>query len=352
MSSAVTRARVESMKNEARRAVTMHDVGAAAGVTARTVSNVLSGKINVRPETRDSVLKAVQDLGYQMNVSARGLRTGLTGMITLAIPDLGIDYFGELAQAVMVEAERHGWTVIIQQTGARRDTELNILSGASRQLSDGLLFQPHALGPGDERVLLGDRPLVLLGDRIFDGPVDHVTMANTEAAAAATQYLIDKRRTRIAAIGANPAGGSVSAAALRFDGYARALQDNGIELDPRLVGIATEWHQADGAMAMSQLLDSRTDIDAVFCFNDTLAFGALHELATRGVQVPKEIAVVGFDNVKAAAYSFPGLTTIDPGARQVAKTAVDLLARRIIEGPTEHPREVVASYSLIARRSA
>lgn len=330
----------------------MHDVGAAAGVTARTVSNVLSGKVNVRPETRDSVLRAVQDLGYQMNVSARGLRTGLTGMITLAIPDLGIDYFGELAQAVMLEAELHGWTVIIQQTGARRAAELAILSGASRQLSDGLLFQPHALGPGDERVLTSDRPLVLLGDRIFDGPVDHVTMANTEASFAATQYLIDRHRTHIAAIGSNPAGGAVSAAALRYDGYIHALKKNGLEHDPRLVAVATEWHHADGAMAMSQLLDSKVEIDAVFCFNDTLAFGALHALATRGIRVPQDIAVVGFDNVRGSAFSFPSLTTIDPGAAQIAKTAVDLLARRIIDGPAEHPSEVTASYSLVARKSA
>ncbi|KQR89410.1 LacI family DNA-binding transcriptional regulator [Microbacterium sp. Leaf179] len=340
------------MGRQNNRPVTMADVGAAAGVTARTVSNVLSGNANVRPETRDSVMRAVHELGYQLNVSARGLRTGQTGLITLAIPDLGIEYFGELATSIMNEADRHGWTVIIQQTGARRDVELAVLSGASRQLSDGLIFQPHALGQGDERALVGDRPLVLLGDRIFDGPVDHVTMANTAAAAAATQYLIDRQRRHIAVIGANPSGGSISAAALRLDGYLGTLEANGIPFDERRVAIATEWHQSDGAVAMSQLLDSRVPLDAVFCFNDTLALGALHVLANRGMRVPEDIAVIGFDDVTAAAYAVPSLTTIDPGRRQIAKTAVDLLARRVKSGPAEHPSEIVADFALIARRSA
>lgn len=334
------------------RPVTMQDVGAAAGVTGRTVSNVLSGNVNVRPETRDRVLRAVHDLGYQLNVSARGLRTGQTGLITLAIPDLAIEYFGQLATSIMSEAERHGWTVVIQQTGARRDAELAILSGASRQLSDGLLFQPHALGPGDEKAFVGDHPLVLLGDRIFDGPVDHVTMANTAAAAAATQHLIDRKRRHIAAIGSNPSGGAVSAAALRLDGYRGALEANGIPFDPALVGVATEWHQADGAVAMTELLDSRIPIDAVFCFNDTLAFGALHVLHLRGIRIPEDIAVIGFDNVTAAAYSIPALTTVDPGSRQIAKTAVDLLARRITNGPPVHPSEITTDFSLVSRRSA
>ncbi|MHB9863550.1 LacI family DNA-binding transcriptional regulator [Streptomyces sp. YIM S03343] len=340
------------MSHPPARPVTMADVGRAAGVTARTVSNVLSGKVNVRPETRDAVIRAVQELGYQMNVSARGLRTGRTGFITLALPDLGIEYFAELARAVMAEAGKHHLTVIIQQTGGDLRTELDILSGTSRQLSDGLIFQPHALGPSDERVLTGGGPLVLLGDRIFDGPVDHVTMANTEAVMAATQYLIDRGRRHIAAIGVNPAGGPISAASLRYEGFRLAHESSGLPLDEERVALATEWHQSNGASAMARLLDKRIPIDGVICFNDSLAFGALHTLVTRGVSVPREVAVVGFDNVTAAAYSNPSLTTIDPGSADIARISVELLTRRIAEGPTSHPSEIVTDFSLVVRRSA
>ncbi|MGP3962766.1 substrate-binding domain-containing protein [Nonomuraea sp. 3N208] len=102
---------------------------------------------------------------------------------------------------------------------------------------------------------------------------------------------------------------------------------------------------------MTRLLDSRVPIDGVFCFNDTLAFGALHILASRGIRVPEDI-VVGFDNVTGSAYSNPSLTTIDPGCRQIAETAIDLLAQRIQDGPAEHPTEAVTDYSLVVRRSA
>ncbi len=334
------------------RSVTMADVGAVAGVTARTVSNVLGDRPNVSARTRDRVLAAARDLGYQMNVSARGLKTGLTGLITLAIPDLGIDYFAELAQDVMREAEPHGWTVILQQTGGRRENEVKVLSGASRQLSDGLLFHPHALGSGDERYLTSDQPLVLLGERIFDGPVDHVTMPNREAARAATRYLIDRGRRRIAVIGPNPAGGPVSTAGLREAGYLDALRDAGMPVDPRLSAVATTWHHADGEMAMHRLLELQDPPDAVFCFNDALAVGALHELYTRGISVPEQISVVGFDNVSVTAHTNPGLTTIDPGRSQIVKAAVELLARRVADGPAAAPTRIVSDYSLVARRSA
>ncbi|GAA1558813.1 LacI family DNA-binding transcriptional regulator [Dactylosporangium maewongense] len=331
--------------------VTMADVGARAGVTARTVSNVLSGHTSVRPETRDRVLRAVDELGYRLNTSARSLRTGRTGTITLAIPDLTIDYFTDLAGRIMTEAERHDWTVVIQQTGARRDIEIAILSGARRQHSDGLIFQPHALGPGDERYLTGNDRLVILGERIFRGPVDHVTMANTEAARLATQYLIDRGHRRIAAIGANPRVATTSAASLRLDAFRDTLAKNGLSLPAEHVVTAEEWHLRDGAAGMARLLGLPQPPDAVFCFNDTMAFGALHTLAARGVRVPDDVAVIGFDNVAMAEFTTPPLTTIEPGTAQVAKQAVDMLAARVA-GRGTPPTEVLTDYSLVVRRSA
>jgi DNA-binding LacI/PurR family transcriptional regulator len=329
----------------------MADVGLRAGVTARTVSNVLSGSPSVRPETRERVLRAVSELGYRMNTSARSLKTGRTGTITLAIPDLSINYFSDLASRIMDHAERHDWAVVIEQTGARRNTEVAILSGAQRRHSDGLIFQPHALGPGDERYLMGNDRLVILGDRIFHGPVDHVTMANTEAARIATQYLVDRGHRRIAAIGANPRVSTVSAASLRLDGYLQAITAAGLPVRPEYQMFAEEWHLQDGAAGMAQLLALSEPPDAVFCFNDTLAFGALHTLAARGLGCPQDVAVIGFDNVPMAEFSVPPLTTIEPGTDQIAKQAVDLLAARF-DGRSGAPTEVVAACSLIVRNSA
>lgn len=337
--------------NGALEPVTMAHVGARAGVTARTVSNVLAGRTHVRPETRDRVMRAVEELGYRMNTSARGLRTGRTGAITLAIPDLAIDYFCELARTVMVESRRHDWTVVIQQTGAVRQAELAILAGVDRQHSDGLIFQPHALGPGDERYLTGKDRLVILGDRIWNGPVDHVGMANTEGARAVTEYLIGRGYRRIAAIGVNPSVSTTSAASLRYEGYVQGLEAAGREVIPDLVEVAEEWHRRDGAVAMAHLLELPEPPDAVFCFNDDLALGALHAVAARGLTVPDDVAVAGFDNGPAGQFAVPALTTLDPSTRQIAKHAVDLLAARV-EGRSYAPREIVTDFSLVIRKSA
>ncbi|HEY8720402.1 LacI family DNA-binding transcriptional regulator, partial [Pengzhenrongella sp.] len=203
-------------------AVTMRDVAELAGVSVKTVSNVLNGYPYLRPATRARVESAIAELGYQLNVSARNLRQGRTGMIGLAVPELSQPYFAELADLVIQAGQERGIPVLIEQTGSRRDRELEVLHGALRRATDGLIFSPLALGEEDRAELSVPYPLVLLGERIFHAPADHVTMANVEAAQAATRHLIETGRRRIALFGAHP-GEVLGSAALRTEGYRLAL---------------------------------------------------------------------------------------------------------------------------------
>ncbi|GAA4736923.1 LacI family DNA-binding transcriptional regulator [Isoptericola chiayiensis] len=329
-------------------AVTMHDVAHRAGVSIKTVSNVVNQYPHVRPETRRRVEEAIAELGYRLNTTARNLRQGRTGMIGLALPELSLPYFAELADSVMRAAEARGVVVLIEQTGAQRDRELQALDSSHRRLTDGLLFSPLALEPEETERLEVDYPMVLLGERMF-GPVDHVTMANVEAARAATLHLVERGCRRIATIGAHP-GETMGSARLRFDGYRKALAEAGLPFDPDLVGDAGLWHRSTGAEAMTRLLDAGVELDGVFGMNDALALGALHVLHTRGVAVPHDVAVMGFDDVDDARYSEPLLSTIDPGREQIATTAVDLLLERIA-GSQVPPRRVVADFEIVARES-
>ncbi len=172
-----------------------------------------------------------------------------------------------------------------------------------------------------------------------------------EAADAATTYLIDRGCRSIAVIGANPAGGSVSAAALRLQGHTRALERADRRLDDRLVATASEWHQNDGAVAAHRLLNSGVPFDGLFCFNDNLAIGAMSVLLEAGLAIPKDVRVVGFDNVPAAAFAYPSLTTIDPGLAQISKTSTDLLAPGSRMGP-RRSSEIVFEFLSRGRRSA
>ncbi|MBB2922430.1 DNA-binding LacI/PurR family transcriptional regulator [Cellulomonas cellasea] len=330
---------------------TMHDVAELAGVSIKTVSNVVNGYQYIRPATRARVEQAIEELGYQVNISARNLRQGRTGMIGLAVPELSLPYFAELADSVIQAADARGLTVLIEQTNSVRQRELEVLSGQRRHLTDGLIFSPLSLGPEDRASFEVDFPMVLLGERIFGGPADHVTMNNVEAARAATQHLLDLGRRRIAVVGAHE-GEAIGSAALRVQGYEQALTAAGLTVDPALVGEAGLWHRATGAEAMHRLLDSGVEIDAVFALNDALALGALHALHARRIAVPEQIAVIGFDDIDDAAYSSPTLSTVAPGREQIARTSVDLLIARIADTSRSRPFEqVVADYAIVARES-
>lgn len=332
-------------------AVTMHEVAARAGVSIKTVSNVLNGYQYIRPATKEKVEAAIADLGYQVNLTARNLRRGRTGLVGLAVPELSLPYFAELADSVIRAAEARGLTVLIEQTGSVRERELEVLTGQRRHLTDGLIFSPLELGPQDVDALDVDYPMVLLGERIFGGPADHVTMSNVDGAKAAVQHLLDQGRRRIAVVGAHE-GETVGSAALRMQGYREALEDAGLGVDPALIGEAGLWHRATGAEAMHRLLDSGVEIDAVFGLNDALALGALHALHARRVDVPGQIAVIGWDDIEETAYSSPTLSTVSPGREQIARTAVDLLLARIDDPDSGRPYErVIADFTIVGRES-
>ncbi|MBN8883207.1 MAG: LacI family DNA-binding transcriptional regulator, partial [Salana multivorans] len=193
-------------REEAPRAVTMSDVARIAGVSLKTVSNVINDYPHVRPTTRARVTEAIEELGYRVNATARNLRRGRTGLVGLAIPDLGESYFGELANAVVDVADGMGLSVLIEPTRADAASELEVLTNDRRSMTDGLLFSPLLLEATDLRraVAASPFPIVLLGERVFGVGIDHAVMANIEGTRAATAYLIERGARRIVAAGAPP----------------------------------------------------------------------------------------------------------------------------------------------------
>ena len=332
--------------------VTLHDVARAAGVSIKTVSNVINDYPHIRPDTRARVQTAIAELGYQPNLSARSLRSGKTGAIALALPELSLSYFAELADTVIEAAERVGQVVIIEQTGGDRERELQLLTSWRRKMTDGLIFSPLGMGMDDVARLGVPYPLVLLGERIFDGPTDHVTMRNVDAARAATEHLIGLGRRRIAVVGAHE-GEVIGSAGLRLRGYREALDTAGIPFDERIIAHTTLWHRSNGATAMRDLLARDVEFDAVFGLNDTLALGAMRVLQEAGSRVPHDVSVIGFDDLDEAMYSLPSLTTVDPGRVEIAEVAVRSLMERIDapQGVVGPPRLHLAQFRIVERES-
>jgi DNA-binding LacI/PurR family transcriptional regulator len=332
-------------------AARLREVATRAGVSIRTVSNVVNGFERVAPETRARVQKVLEELGYRPNAVARTLRNGRSGLIALVLPELDVPYFAELTRAVIEEASKHGYTVVIDQTDGDpvREREL-IMLGNRAALFDGLIFSPLGLGGADLRNRTSIAPVVLLGERVVDSGLDHIMIDNVKASQVATQHLVELGRRRIAAIG-DQRDESRQTARLRTDGYRAAVRAAGMREDPALIRQTAFFHRAEGAAAMEELLALPNPPDAVFCFNDLLALGAMRTILRRGLRIPDDIAVVGFDDIEDGRFSTPTLTTISPDKGQIARTAIDFLIRRL-NGDKAPPAELSADFRLVVRESS
>jgi DNA-binding LacI/PurR family transcriptional regulator len=331
--------------------VRMKEVASRAGVSVKTVSNVVNGYLHVAPSTRERVQRAIDEMGYRPNLSARSLRSGRTGIIAVAVPRLDEPYFAELAAAVIAVADERGCTVLVDQTDGLREREQLAVAGIRPDLIDGLILSPLALGADD---LLGpsaaSTPLVLLGERISDTLHDHVAVDNVAAARLATEHLLSLGRTQVAAIGRMDAV-TAQTARLRSTGFRDAMADAGRAVLPEHEQAVPGFTREAGASAVHRLLDLPERPDAVFCFSDVLALGALHALHRRGVRVPEDLAVIGIDDITESRYSTPTLSTVAQDVDDIARLSVDALLQRLSDGADDPPREVIVPHRLRVRDS-
>jgi DNA-binding LacI/PurR family transcriptional regulator len=333
-------------------------------VSLKTVSNVVNGHRYLRPETKARVEQAIVELGYRVNSSARDLRRGRTATILLALSELRNPYFAELAELIIAAAERRGLRVLVDHHRMDPARERAVLHGGGTRQVDGVIYSPVSLGQDEASLFRVGFPLVVLGDTILDAPVDHVSLRNVEGARAAVSHLIDQGCSRIALIGVDPLGeGRPGSATQRVKGARQALEAAGLSLDPRMMGAARPWYRSTGAQAVADMLDAGVRPDGIFALNDVLALGALHELLSRNIRVPEDIALVGFDNIDDGLYSRPSLTTIDPGKEQIAELALSMLCERMgldVDGVPvaaadplgPPPREVFTRFELVVRETS
>jgi DNA-binding LacI/PurR family transcriptional regulator len=330
----------------------MRDVAARAGVSPRTVSNVVNDVNYVATATRERVQHAMQELGFRPNAAARSLRRGRSGLIALVVPEVDSPYYSAIAAELSTAADEYEWSLLIEQTAGDSERERRLLDGVRAQLVDGVVFSPWSLSAADIGRRQDVAPLVLLGERGLEGVADRVVIDNVAAAASATAHLVSIGRRRIAAIGAKSRVGE-DTTALRLRGYRKALRAAGVVRDANLELPVDALHRADGAAATARLLDSGADVDALFCFTDQLALGAMRVVLERGLRIPRDIAIVGFDDIEDGRYSTPSLTTISPDKMAIARQAARCLAERMDarSGVAVEPRTIIAEHRLVVRES-
>ncbi|MFC7457585.1 LacI family DNA-binding transcriptional regulator [Brachybacterium sp. GCM10030267] len=335
----------------------LRDVAELAGVSIKTVSNVVNDYPHVRESTRESVREAILQVGYRPQVAAQQLRTGASKMVTLAVPSLNFSYFSDLAQEFIEEAQLRGQTIVLHSTSGGREAERTVLEGFKRIFGDGVIFNPLVLEEElFARMKHTSQPTVFIGEHLpetLPQGSDYVRIDNAAAAFDATTHLLESGRRSLAFLGAidtEQGHQPHSSGSLRRDGFLSAIHEYGLPPEAATVQVVDDWRRSDGYEGATALLEAHPEIDGIVCGNDDLAIGVLALLRRLGRRVPEDVAVTGYDDTPDAPFTFPSLTTISPDKHALAATVLDLLTERIqgFDGP---PRVVDIPYSLVVRES-
>ena len=330
--------------------VTMSEVARQAGVSVMTVSNVLNGRSNVGADTRLRVLEVVDELGYEINLTARRLRSGRTDTIGLIVPRFDLHYYGELASWISEALAPEGMHLVVEQSGASRERELSALSLARLQQYDGVLLSAVGLDTSDLDRIHPDVPIVLLGEQAVPDRYHRVRMDNAAGARLATEHLIACGARRIVVLGGKASAAHPEMATYRAAGWADALRDAGLSPEAELMVPLHAYSIAEARSVIAETISSDRDIDGVFAVTDEVAIGALAGLHDVGLRVPDDVQLVGFDNIGLSEHLVPGLTTIDPDRPSLVADALRLLRHQMTDR-TAAPEHVVGDVRLIVRGS-
>jgi DNA-binding LacI/PurR family transcriptional regulator len=305
----------------------------------------MNGNGHVAAETRDRVLAAAEALGYQPRASARGLALNSTETIAIVFPYISGPYFSEIIHGVETEARRNDYHLLVYTVsfGPGDESFLPLLPARS----DGMILADHAVSEEYLRELVRrDVPFVVLGDGVEGLPMNAIRPENRGGSHEAALHLIDHGYRRIACI-AGPWGSDHSAE--RLQGYAEALAERGLAYDGRYV-VRGDFREDSGRDAMLRLLELPAPPDAVLAGNDLMAIGAMGAIRSRGLRIPEDVALIGFDDIRMVAYLEPPLTTVRQPLFEMGALAMRLLLRHI-QDDTLPPEMVDLPTQLVVRRS-
>jgi LacI family transcriptional regulator len=326
---------------------TIRDVAENAGVPYATVSHVINNTRFVTPETRERVLAAMAKLRYRPNALARSLRPGKTNTIGLVLPDSASPFFAEISRSIEDEAFKRGYSVFLCNTETDTERELFYVDVLSKKQVDGIIF----IAAGDQSdsldfLLRENMPVVMIDREVPHVEVDAVLTDNQLGGYLATRHLVELGHTRIACI-AGPS--SITRSAERIIGYQKALAEVALPFDEHLV-LRGDYHAMSGMEVTRALLTMSPRPTAILALNDLMALGALRAAAEAHDSVPRDLAIVGCDDLELARFITPPLTTIAQPKKEIGVQAVNLLVGRMAQ-KSRLPSRLVLPPELIIRRS-
>lgn len=321
---------------------TIIDVAASAGVSKSLVSLVMRGSQNVSEEKRTLVLAAATELGYRANGAARSLVQRRSHLLGVLLSDLHNPFFAEVIDGVQAEAGEQGYGTIMTVVDRGAHAEQRALDQLLELRSDGLILASPMLDTSGISSASKEVPVVLVARRSRISTIDSVSNDDPTGAALIVDHLADLGHQRIAHID----GGEAAGAAERRKGYKRSMERRGLERFIQTV--PGSYSDEGGRQGIATLFDGPNPPTAVFVANDFAALGALSALDERGLRVPDDVSVVGYDNTALAAVSQIHLTTVDQPRPDMGRTAVKLVLERVL-GRREIARHVLIPPTLVVR---
>ncbi len=296
---------------------TLGQVAAAAGVSPSTVSRILNGTATVSDDKRKAVDEAIRTLGFRPNPVARGLAGGRTLSVGVLTQTVSSPFYGEALHGIELELEREGYIPLIASGHWQEDEERKALDALMARRVDGLIVLAGRLSNDALQAYADQVPVVVVGRQLTGPRLFSMEFDNVEGARLATQHLVERGHERIAFIAGDPGH---TDALERQAGYRAALADAGVRFDPALVREG-DFTETGGLQAVTRLLDSRLPFSAIFAANDQMATGAALALYRRGLRIPDDVSLVGFDDLLGAQFSLPPLTTVKQSIEEIGRQA-------------------------------
>jgi LacI family transcriptional regulator len=330
--------------------LTLDDIAKKAGTSRSTVSRVINGQPYVRQDVRERVLKVVQETGFHPNLAARSLASQRSWMIGLVLPRnvssfFTDPYFPRLTQGIAQACNQHNYTLGLFLVGTPEDEEKIYPRVARKGLLDGILVQSGEIGDQlISRLVNANMPFLVVGRPFHEENVSYIDVDNVQAAHQAVSHLVRLGYRRIGTI----TGMIKSTVSMdRKEGYLQALVDSGLPVEKSLI-VEGDFTEAGSYRAMRQLLGAKPD--AVFAASDMMALGAMRAVREAGLDVPGDVAFVGFDDIPLVPVPNPALTTVHQPITELGAKAVEVLID-LMENETRRPRRVIMETELVIRES-
>jgi LacI family transcriptional regulator len=327
-----------------KRAVTIKQVAKTAGVSVSTVSRVLNGKIDVASDTQEHILAVIGKLGYTSNLAARSMRSRKNNLIGLVVPDIGWPYSIEIMKGINRAIAESPYDLLVYTTGDIRKSgtaihEQHYVSLLNNSITDGVVIVASAAAD-----FITNAPIVSVDPHIVNPNYPSVQGTNYHGALDATNHLLNLGHKRIGFIGGRPEIGS---ALRRLKGYQDAHRKAGVAMDDALI-LPGDFSTETGRICALQLMSLKNPPTAIFATNDQSALGVYEAAKERGVRIPEELSLIGFDNIAEARYM--GLTTIDQFLSEMGYVAIQMLVKLINHEPLE--REVHKMQTKLLERNS